>query len=61
MYTHLHFTDKTPGNELKKSVGRARVSKYLVIPQWARKFKTEIAIMAVLNFLPVQKLIFGHF
>ena len=42
-----------------------------IAPQQARKFKkvqakklvksNEIAFLAVLNFFPVQKLIFGHF
>ena len=44
------------------------------VSQWARKFKKvqatktceifffyEIAFLAVLNFFPVQKFIFGHF
>ena len=50
--------------------------KYVFIAQWARKFKSpgkkknqtnpnvffrEIAFLAIINFFPIQKLIFGHF
>ena len=47
----LHFS--TAGEKIYKSPGKKLVTSKL--------FFREIASLAVLNFFPVQKMIFGHF